>query len=82
MSLGQLYIRNILIQPPHILAPMAGITDTVFRRFIKRLGGCGLIMTEFVSSEGMLRRNVKSQRYLHFEEKEKPISPTWPTRRA
>ena len=60
--------------PAHILAPMAGITDTVFRRFIKRLGGCGLIMTEFVSSEGMIRQNFKAQRYLYYEEEERPIS--------
>jgi nifR3 family TIM-barrel protein len=53
---------------------MAGITDTVFRRFIKRLGGCGLIMTEFVSSEGMLRQNLRSKRYLYYTEEERPIS--------
>jgi nifR3 family TIM-barrel protein len=53
---------------------MAGITDTDFRRFIKRLGGCGLIMTEFVSSEGMLRRNLRSHRYLYYTEEERPIS--------
>ena len=53
---------------------MAGITDTVFRRFIRRLGGCGLIMTEFVSSEGMLRQNVKSQRFLYYTEEEHPIT--------
>ena len=53
---------------------MAGITDTVFRRFIKRLGGCGLIMTEFVSSEGMIRPNFRTQRYLFYEEEEKPIT--------
>jgi nifR3 family TIM-barrel protein len=53
---------------------MAGITDTVFRRFIKRLGGCGLIMTEFVSSEGMIRQHFRSQRYLYYTEEERPIS--------
>jgi tRNA-dihydrouridine synthase B len=36
-----------------VLAPMAGVTDTVFRRFIRNLGGCGLIMTEFTSSHGV-----------------------------
>ncbi len=53
---------------------MAGITDTVFRRFIKRMGGCGLIMTEFVSSEGMARHNLRSQRYLYYTEEERPIT--------
>ncbi len=74
MLFEQLRIRNCLIHPAHILAPMAGITDTVFRRFIKRLGGCGLIMTEFVSSEGMLRQNLRSQRYLYYSEEERPIT--------
>ncbi len=74
MVLEELRIRGVLVRPAHILAPMAGITDTVFRRFIKRLGGCGLIMTEFISSEGMLRQNLKSQRYLHYVEEERPIT--------
>jgi len=74
MAFEELRIRNVLIRPAAILAPMAGITDTVFRRFIKRLGGCGLIMTEFVSSEGMLRQNLKSKRYLYYTEEERPIS--------
>ena len=74
MLFEELCIRNVLIRPAHILAPMAGITDTVFRRFIKRLGGCGLIMTEFVSSEGMLRQNLRSKRYLYYTEEERPIT--------
>ena len=74
MVFQDLQIRNVVIRPGHILAPMAGITDTVFRRFIKRLGGCGLIMTEFVSSEGMIRPNFRTQRYLHYREEERPIS--------
>ena len=74
MFFEELTIRNVRIRPAHILAPMAGITDTVFRRFIKRLGGCGLIMTEFVSSEGMLRHNLKSRRFLYYSEEERPIT--------
>ncbi len=74
MLFRALQIRDVAIEPAHILAPMAGITDTVFRRFIKRLGGCGLIMTEFVSSEGMVRQNFKSQRYLYYTEEERPIT--------
>jgi len=45
---------------------MAGVTDTVFRRFIKNLGGCGLIMTEFTSADGVLRDQRVRGRYLHF----------------
>ncbi|HLI33420.1 MAG TPA: tRNA dihydrouridine synthase DusB [Terriglobia bacterium] len=74
MVFEELKIRHVSIRPAQILAPMAGITDTVFRRFIKQLGGCGLIMTEFVSSEGMLRHNLKSQRYLYYTEEERPIT--------
>jgi tRNA-dihydrouridine synthase B len=53
---------------------MAGVTDTVFRRFIKQLGGCGLIMTEFTSADGLLRDRRVRGRYLHFYEDEHPIS--------
>jgi len=74
MLFEELRIRDVMIRPAHILAPMAGITDTVFRRFIKRLGGCGLIMTEFVSSEAMLRQNLRSKRYLYYTPEERPIS--------
>ena len=74
MLFEELQIRNVRISPAHILAPMAGITDTVFRRFIKRLGGCGLIMTEFVSSEAMVRQNLRSRRYLYYAEEERPIT--------
>jgi nifR3 family TIM-barrel protein len=63
------------IAPATVLAPMAGVTDTVFRRFIRNLGGCGLIMTEFTSADGILRaKDKKAQRYLHFYEDEHPIS--------
>jgi nifR3 family TIM-barrel protein len=53
---------------------MSGVTDTVFRRFIKNLGGCGLIMTEFTSADGVLRDQRVRGRYLHFYEDEHPIS--------
>jgi tRNA-dihydrouridine synthase B len=70
-----LNIGNLPISPATVLAPMAGVTDTVFRRFIRNLGGCGLIMTEFTSADGVLRaRDQKAKRYLHFYEDEHPIS--------
>ncbi len=59
---------------------MAGVTDTVFRRFIRNLGGCGLIMTEFTSSHGVVRhvqgekRGRRSFRYLYYEPDEHPIA--------
>jgi nifR3 family TIM-barrel protein len=68
-------LGNVEISPATVLAPMAGVTDTVFRRFIRNLGGCGLIMTEFTSADGILRaKDRKAQRYLHFYEDEHPIS--------
>jgi len=50
-----LRIGNVEIAPATLLAPMAGVTDTVFRRFIKELGGCGMIETEFTSADGLYR---------------------------
>ena len=70
-----LQIGSVPISPATVLAPMAGVTDTVFRRFIRNLGGCGLIMTEFTSADGVLRKkDQKAKRYLHFYEDEHPIS--------
>ena len=72
---ASLSIGSVTISPATVLAPMAGVTDTVFRRFIRNLGGCGLIMTEFTSADGVLRKkDQKAKRYLHFYEDEHPIS--------
>jgi tRNA-dihydrouridine synthase B len=72
---AKLSIGSVTISPATVLAPMAGVTDTVFRRFIRNLGGCGLIMTEFTSADGVLRKkDQKAKRYLHFYEDEHPIS--------
>jgi tRNA-dihydrouridine synthase B len=70
----------VQISPATVLAPMAGVTDTVFRRFIRNLGGCGLIMTEFTSSHGVsasvrAKKPTRTiERYLAFEPEEHPIS--------
>ncbi len=72
---ASLQLGSVNISPATVLAPMAGVTDTVFRRFIRNLGGCGLIMTEFTSADGVLRaKDQKAKRYLHFYEDEHPIS--------
>lgn len=70
----ELKIRDGVIRPATILAPMAGVTDTVFRRVIRSLGGCGLIMTEFTSAEGLTRKAARTLRYLYFDEDEHPIA--------
>ena len=89
-------IGNVKIAPATVLAPMAGVTDTVFRRFIKNASmfsaasttetdierttsneqsGCGLIMTEFTSADGLSRmRESKRKRYLTYYDDEHPIS--------
>jgi tRNA-dihydrouridine synthase B len=67
-------IRDLTIRPATALAPMAGVTDTLFRRVIRALGGCGLLMTEFTSSEGITRSAKKTLRYLYFQEDEHPIA--------
>jgi tRNA-dihydrouridine synthase B len=111
-----LQMGSVLIAPATILAPMAGVTDTVFRRFIRNasfvrppgeimsapkgaeemsqeqtnvctepgssavsknneISGCGLLMTEFTSADGLFRtRESKRKRYLTFYEDEHPIS--------
>lgn len=67
-------IRDLKIRPATFLAPMAGVTDTVFRRVIRSLGGCGMIMTEFTSAEGLTRKAARTLRYLYFGEDEHPIA--------
>jgi len=76
---GAFRIGQVLVQPATVLAPMAGVTDTVFRRMIRQQGGCGLLMTEFTSSHGVVStRNTKKKtrnfRYLYFEPEEHPIT--------
>ncbi len=77
-------IGGTRIAPATVLAPMAGVTDTVFRRLIRNQGGCGLIMTEFTSSHGVVaslkadmvtrRKSSRTFRHLFFEPEEHPIS--------
>lgn len=70
-----LQIGAVKIAPATVLAPMAGITDTVFRRFIREMDGCGLLMTEFTSADGVTRKkDKKAQRFLNFYEDEHPIT--------
>ncbi len=68
-------LGGVVIRPATVLAPMAGVTDTVFRRFIRNLGGCGLMMTEFTSADGIIRhKDKKAKQYLTFYGNEHPIS--------
>ena len=67
-------IREVLIDPPLVLAPVAGHTDSLFRQAIKSLGGCGLVVSELVSTEGMTRHQDRTSFLTHFEESERPIA--------
>ncbi|MGA8290293.1 MAG: tRNA-dihydrouridine synthase family protein, partial [Acidobacteriaceae bacterium] len=100
---ASMHIGSVRIAPATVLAPMAGVTDTVFRRFIRNASvfgvgsglesaaanfsagieasvsnqqsGCGLIMTEFTSADGLSRmRESKRKRYLTYYEDEHPIA--------
>ena len=67
-------IRDVAIDPPLVLAPVAGHTDSLFRQAIKGLGGCGLVVSELVSTEGMTRHPAGSDHITRFEETERPVS--------
>src|SRR5579872_1123651 len=71
---SEIKIRDRAICPATILAPMAGVTDTVFRGVIRSLGACGLIMTEFTSAEGLTRNSARTLHYLYFDDDEHPIA--------
>ncbi len=53
---------------------MAGMTDTAFRRLVKRQGGCGLVVSEMVSSEGLIRGIDRTLEYAEYTEEERPVS--------
>ena len=67
-------VGSIDLQSPFIVAPMAGMTDTAFRRLVKRHGGCGLVVTEMVSSEGLVRGIDRTLEYAEYTEEERPVS--------
>jgi nifR3 family TIM-barrel protein len=97
---AEMRVGPVVVAPATVLAPMAGVTDTVFRRFVRHASlftaaatpdatpsgsaidaavtnaqsGCGLLMTEFTSADGLARmRETKRQRYLTFYDDEHPI---------
>ena len=67
-------IGSVTLPSPFAIAPMAGMTDTAFRRLVKRQGGCGLVVTEMVSSEGLVRGIDRTLEYAEYTEEERPIS--------
>src|SRR5437762_13085310 len=67
-------IGNVTLASPFVVAPMAGMTDSAFRRLVKRHGGCGLVVTEMVSSDGLVRGIDRTLEYAEYTEEERPIS--------
>jgi nifR3 family TIM-barrel protein len=67
-------IGTVDLAPPVAMAPMAGMTDSAFRRLVKRRVGCGLVVTEMVSSEGLVRGIDRTLEYAEYTEEERPVS--------
>src|SRR5215212_1500317 len=67
-------IGGVPIESPLALAPMAEVTDTYYRSLIKELGGVGLVVSEFISAEGLTRKNDRSHQMLAFDESERPVA--------
>jgi tRNA-dihydrouridine synthase B len=67
-------IGSVKLSSPFVVAPMAGMTDSAFRRLVKRQGGCGLVVTEMVSSEGLVRGIDRTLEYAEYTEEERPVS--------
>ena len=61
-------VGGVALGHPVALAPMAGMTDTAFRRLVKRKGGCGLVVSEMVSSEGLVRGIDRTLEYAEYTE--------------
>ena len=67
-------IGSVTLPSPYVVAPMAGMTDTAFRRLVRRQGGCGLVVSEMVSSEGLVRGIGRTLEYAEYTEEERPVS--------
>ncbi len=67
-------IGSIELASPLVVSPMAGMTDTAFRRLVKRHGGCGLVVSEMVSSEGLVRGIDRTLEYAEYTEEERPVA--------
>ncbi len=72
--MNALHYGKVAVDPPLVLAPMAGITDRQFRLILRRIGGVGLVTMEFISSEALFRNNKRARALMRFSETERPIS--------
>ncbi len=69
-----LQLGPIDVDPPLILAPMAGVTDRDFRLMVRRIGGVGLVTMEFISAKGLVGGDRRVLDLMHYAEEERPIS--------
>jgi tRNA-dihydrouridine synthase B len=69
-----LKIGSAALEDPFGVAPMAGMTDSAFRRLVKRQGGCGLVVSEMVSSEGLVRGIDRTLVFAEYTIEERPVS--------
>lgn len=66
--------RSVTIDPPLVLAPMAGVTDRDFRLIVRRIGGVGLVSMEFVSSRAIVSGHPQVGELVHFSDEERPLA--------
>jgi tRNA-dihydrouridine synthase B len=71
---GVLKLGSLAIDPPLLLAPMAGITDRDFRLIVRRIGGVGMVGMEFLPAKGLVAGDRRTLQLLHFAEEERPLS--------
>ena len=64
----------VAVDPPLILAPMAGVTDRDFRLIVRRIGGVGLVSMEFISSRALAGGERRARRLMHFAAEERPLA--------
>ncbi len=74
-SFSPLTVGPHVVQPPVVLAPMAGITNAPFRTLCREFsGGKGLFVSEMITTRALVERNEKTMQLIHFDETEKPRS--------
>ncbi len=64
----------LTVEPPLLLAPMAGITDRDFRLIVRRIGGVGMVGMEFLPAKGLVAGDRRTLGLLHFTAEERPLS--------
>ncbi len=68
-----LKIGDVRVDPPLVLAPMAGVTDRDFRLIVRRIGGVGVVTMEFISSKAIVGGHQKTRDLMYFAEEERPL---------